>query len=70
MNLDKLEQLVGKTIKVARKTKLGNIKLLQLGFTDCTECAIVADNPTIDISLVDDTEHIIPAIEKQARMEG
>ncbi len=65
MNIDRLEALEGKTIKIARKVKLADIRLLQFGFTDGTECTIVADNPTLDVNLVDDSEHIIPAIEKQ-----
>ena len=69
MNIDNLKELKGKTIKVVRKTKLADIRMLQLGFTDGTECAIVADNPTIDINLVDDSEHIVPVMEKQLSLE-
>lgn len=70
LDIKELTDLVGKTISVVRKwkSKDGVIKILQLGFTDGSECGIAANNPTIDVNLVGDDERIIP-LEMQKRFE-
>lgn len=62
-----LDDIVGKTVvrAVKRKSKDGRIKLLQIAFSGYTYCVIVADNPSVDINLMDDTERAIPEAFKE-----
>ena len=62
-----LNDLKGKTIFIARKSSSYDKKIvmLQFGFTDGSECAFVADNPSVGINLVDDSEHVLAQMEKQ-----
>ncbi len=57
-----LDDLVGKTVTkaVKCKSKDGRIKLIQIAFSGYTYCVVVADNPSVDINLMDDTERAIP----------
>jgi len=55
-----LEDMLGKTIMKATNYKLGAIKFIMLTFTDSTYCIILANDPRIEVGLMEDTEKIIP----------
>ena len=65
-----IKDLRGKTIAVARHlSSVGNvIKLIQIRFTDGTLCSILADDPRVDIGLMEDSEKAI--LEKEYEREG
>lgn len=60
--ITRLDDMTHKTVLRAVKVKSsdGNIKMVQMVFTDGSYCIFVADNPRIDINLMEDTERVIP----------
>ena len=62
--LTAIKDLKGKTICVALHCRSFDnvIKFIQLEFTDGTLCSIFADDPKVDIGLMEDGERVIPAL--------